>query len=415
MKRCARWAALLLTIGAPLGAEPYFSLAPAGPSGLDASGVAAAGPGGTAATELVAASALGLSGAGSDDLNAMTSIGVGGYGLLHFSVSSGSAGVAFFSPDVASEATAGHAAADILLSRSPITVVGSVNPHSYSPSTVAWNQDLLGLLPAVAVGIPSTDPVDDIDALDLAYAAAAPAAFALATGHSYLGASGSTGCGGDLFSPGVGSPTPLTAFGAIGLGSCSDDVDALHIETAAGTVWFSLAPGSPSLSAGSIIPNCTASGCSAADIFAFESGATNAVVGYPAAALKLQTSDDVDALSLQPAACPSALGDTDGDGIDDSCDACVSNRFSDADSDADGFGTGCDPDYTQDNVTGVPDFSIYLPSFGSTVGTPTGNLHTDNTVDSVTGINDYSILLINFTLPPGPSGLSCAGTPPCTH
>ncbi len=35
--------------------------------------------------------------------------------------------------------------------------------------------------------------------------------------------------------------------------------------------------------------------------------------------------------------------------------------------------------------------------------------------DGVIGVADFVVVITNFALPPGPSGLACAGTPGCTH
>ncbi len=73
--------------------------------------------------------------------------------------------------------------------------------------------------------------------------------------------------------------------------------------------------------------------------------------------------------------------DFDEDGVPDESDNCVEVPNPDQrDTNADGFGNICDPDYNDDLAVGIPDFSVLRSFFGG---------------------------------PPGPSGLDCAGTIPC--
>jgi hypothetical protein len=86
-------------------------------------------------------------------------------------------------------------------------------------------------------------------------------------------------------------PAPL------GLADCADEVDGLHLDTATGDLYYSLAPGSPSLTPGSPIVDC-GTGCSAADIFIAPGGGPPAALFRPALELGLLPSDNVDALLL---------------------------------------------------------------------------------------------------------------------
>lgn len=107
--------------------------------------------------------------------------------------------------------------------------------------------------------------------------------------------------------------------------------------------------------------------------------------------------------------------DTDGDGVEDPSDNCTELPNPDqADTDADGFGNGCDGDFNDDGVVDAGDFAdAFLPDFrlGLDAGTGT-DMNGNGTVDA----SDFA----NYFLPsfqrgiPGPSGLACAGTAPCT-
>jgi len=112
--------------------------------------------------------------------------------------------------------------------------------------------------------------------------------------------------------------------------------------------------------------------------------------------------------------------DMDGDGVPDVIDNCklVSNPSPiDCDSDADGYGNMCDGDFTtpgpggtgSDYLVGGPDFGLFLAAF-TTPGTAVGE---DMNCDGIVGGPDFGLFLGGFAGPPGPSGLSCAGTVPC--
>ena len=63
-------------------------------------------------------------------------------------------------------------------------------------------------------------------------------------------------------------------------------------------------------------------------------------------------------LSLGVGAGP--IVDTDGDGVIDEIDNCVISRNSEqCDTDLDGYGNGCDGDFTQEMVAGVADFNTF--------------------------------------------------------
>ncbi len=113
--------------------------------------------------------------------------------------------------------------------------------------------------------------------------------------------------------------------------------------------------------------------------------------------------------------------DPDDDGVsfeEDNCTA-VANP-SQCDSNADGFGNHCDPDLDNDLLvegvtTSDDDMALFLQSFGQQV--PPGNADADLNCDGVVGAPDLSghfvPLIRTEPIPPGPSGLDCAGSTPC--
>ena len=392
-------------IAIPAKAVPYFSVDAASPTStlVGVGDILATGP--ISGPPPIATSAASLGVAPGDDIDAMTSGGAAG-GMIHFSVDAGSVGVSI-SPavglDVFSETAVGQQSADIYVAPG---LPSGYPVHALIP---LYNQDTLGLFPFVPPGTPSGFASDNLNALDLV--SPVPALFSLPTGHPYLGTS--VGCGSDVFGSGLSLVISHTALGLL----CADDIDAMHIEVLTGTgdLAFSLAPGSPSLAIGSTIAACAVAGCSAADIFVAFAASGPPVLAIPAAALGLLPTDNVDALAAQ--GCPGPLvGDADADGIDDSCDNClgVLNPFQ-WDANGDGYGAACDADWSNTGVVGAVDFSMLLGAFGSTVGGPLWMPQIDSDLNGVTGIGEFSLLLTSFGLAPGPSGLPCAGTVPCTH
>lgn len=269
-------AALLLSPG-PAAAAPAFSIDLASPSAPAVSNSSLLGPGPGPPAVLGAPGSMGLVGGATDEMNAMTTQGA--IGTLHFSVTHATRGIA---GAVVPQAALGQAAGDLFSSR--------LDGRNH----LVFNQDVLGLLPAVGPGATTLPPRDDVDALDFK-AVAPPVAFALAAGHALLGTS--IGCGGDIFFD--GNPGGLFfGYPTLGLASCSDDIDALHAGDD-NAFYFSLAPGSPSLAPGSAIAGCTSAGCSAADVFVSTLDGTASRFAT-ADALGLRVDDDVDALAWTP-------------------------------------------------------------------------------------------------------------------
>jgi hypothetical protein len=113
---------------------------------------------------------------------------------------------------------------------------------------------------------------------------------------------------------------------------------------------------------------------------------------------------------------PPPESDTDADGIPDVLDKCVldsRNAAATCDTDQDGYGNVCDGDFNQSQVVNTIDATpaTILPPYPITP-TPNGN---DMDCSGVVNADDYTMFFVpNFVAGgPGPSGLCCAGTPPC--
>jgi len=101
-------------------------------------------------------------------------------------------------------------------------------------------------------------------------------------------------------------------------------------------------------------------------------------------------------------------GDIDADGILDSADNCVmAVNPQQGDPDLDGYGTACDADFDQDGDVDSDDLDI----LASGICGPICDLDEDGFVGNVADFNAFRFLMGS---PPGPSGLACAGTVPCT-
>nr|MDJ0865759.1 thrombospondin type 3 repeat-containing protein [Myxococcota bacterium] len=102
------------------------------------------------------------------------------------------------------------------------------------------------------------------------------------------------------------------------------------------------------------------------------------------------------------------------DGVPDGADSCVEVANPDQrDTDSDGFGNACDPDYNNDGAVGIPDFNVFRGQFGLTDEDPGFDPAVDHNGDGAIGIPDFGVFRSYFGQAPGPSGLGCAGTVPC--
>jgi len=123
------------------------------------------------------------------------------------------------------------------------------------------------------------------------------------------------------------------------------------------------------------------------------------------------------AIGFAMSATAGSVQDADGDGVPDVFDNClnVANGALEApnnqvDTDVDGFGNICDGDFNNSggNVD-LTDFGLFLAD----VGNPSTSQF-DLDADGDTDLTDFGVFLGLTGGPPGPSGLACAGTVPCT-
>ena len=106
--------------------------------------------------------------------------------------------------------------------------------------------------------------------------------------------------------------------------------------------------------------------------------------------------------------------DTDGDLVPDDMDNCstrpngANEKSNQIDSDRDGYGNACDPDYNNDFGVTADDFGVFLSSLGGP-----GGGQADHDGDGVITVLDFGHFVQFLGEPPGTSGLSCAGQPNC--
>lgn len=257
---------------------------------------------------------------------------------IRFSVGPGSAGLPATAPSVATEAAAGEAAADIF-------DAGTVSAPTGIGALLADGDGTIG---APAGAYPATglsEPQDDLAALmatDVTrpvHAMGGSVYFTLAAGSPTLTALAASPAHILVAALGSGGPPVLLASpGSLGL-TAADAINSLAYDVSTFTWVYTLAPGSPTL--GSF---------GSADLLR-NPGAT---LFLPAAALGLAPGDVVDALDISP--------DGDGDLIHDSFDNCAGVANNDqTDSDADGFGDFCD-DGDFDGVADAFDNCPILPN-----------------------------------------------------
>ena len=100
--------------------------------------------------------------------------------------------------------------------------------------------------------------------------------------------------------------------------------------------------------------------------------------------------------------------DSDADGVSDTMDDCLLvQNPSQLDTDLDGYGNACDPDFDQNGVVNAVDLARLKSVFFK--HDPLADLNGDGVVNAV----DLAILKGSFFKAPGPSGLACAGHAPC--
>jgi len=132
--------------------------------------------------------------------------------------------------------------------------------------------------------------------------------------------------------------------------------------------------------------------------------------------------DDGDRVPNDADNCPTVpnvdQADTDTDGVGDACDNCVliangpekpdAGGASQRDTNHDGYGNVCDADLNHDGIVNFKDLAMMKSVFFGT------DDDADLNGDGVVNFADLAIMKKFFFKPPGPSGLACAGTIPCS-
>ncbi len=97
-----------------------------------------------------------------------------------------------------------------------------------------------------------------------------------------------------------------------------------------------------------------------------------------------------------------SLGDTDADGIGDSSDNCTLVANADQrDTNGDGYGNACDPDFDNNGIVNFLDISGWVPFFN----TACGDVDQDLNGDGGCNFGDYAVIPEYFGSPPGPSAI----------
>jgi hypothetical protein len=131
--------------------------------------------------------------------------------------------------------------------------------------------------------------------------------------------------------------------------------------------------------------------------------------------------DDGDTLVDWPSDpdCASELGltelpDQDQDGVGNPEDNCLAVANADQrDTNLDGFGNLCDADFDGNLVVNVGDFGVFKAAYLKGQGDPGYNPDADFDGDAVINVSDFGVFKSMYLGVPGPSGLGCAGSPPC--
>jgi hypothetical protein len=131
--------------------------------------------------------------------------------------------------------------------------------------------------------------------------------------------------------------------------------------------------------------------------------------------MKVGVTAIVIALLLPFGAWAGPAADSDSDGTYDPVDVCSLDptvpSLCPFDTNADGYGNSCDGDFDDDGVTDFND----IPLFGGDIGLGSDSgIGSDMNCDGVVDFNDIPVFGTQIGQGfPGPSGLSCQGTPPC--
>jgi hypothetical protein len=109
-----------------------------------------------------------------------------------------------------------------------------------------------------------------------------------------------------------------------------------------------------------------------------------------------------------------AISDQDQDGVADASDNCLLEANpSQLDTDQDGYGNLCDGDFDDNGAVTPMDFASFRAAYLTQSGDFGWNPEMDANGDGVVSPSDYQEFREVYLGAPGPSGLACAGTPPC--
>jgi hypothetical protein len=117
--------------------------------------------------------------------------------------------------------------------------------------------------------------------------------------------------------------------------------------------------------------------------------------------------------------CASELGltelpDQDQDGVGDPEDNCLAVANADQrDSNLDGFGNLCDADFDGNLIVNPLDLGVFKSGYLKAQGEPGYNPDADLDGGAVVNATDLTLFRSLYLGVPGPSGLGCAGSPPC--
>jgi hypothetical protein len=108
------------------------------------------------------------------------------------------------------------------------------------------------------------------------------------------------------------------------------------------------------------------------------------------------------------------VSDADNDGIVDTSDNCrlTANPLQ-QDANADGFGNICDADINNSGTVTTADFGLLRSVLGQAAGFNATSAASDMNSSGTVTTADFGLLRARLGTAPGPSGLACAGTPPC--
>ncbi len=106
--------------------------------------------------------------------------------------------------------------------------------------------------------------------------------------------------------------------------------------------------------------------------------------------------------------------DSDADGKTNYVDNCrlTANPLQ-QDANADGYGNICDADINNSGTVTTADFGLLRSVLGQAAGFSATAAASDMNSSGTVTTADFGLLRARLGTPPGPSGLACAGTPPC--